>query len=314
VIGTEPVALIAAVVAAIAAATGARLALSPPRPVGRRIRPYVQVARARLGAGDADAAVLIAGTAARNPFIDVFAPIGRRLATILGRLIDAGDRSSLETRLRHAGYRTVSVDDYRMRQLGWTVGGAAAGVGAGLVFGLSTATVLALGGLLAYFGASRWRGRVDHAIRDRRSLMRAELSTVAQLLAVHVRAGRGPVEAVREVVGRGRGPVTDELREALGWIGGGMAPGLAYERLAQGTAEPLAARLYRALGWATTSGGDVTTALLRIADDVRAERRDELARTAIRRRSAMLIPLLALIAPTMLLFVAAALPHIIFGQ
>jgi tight adherence protein C len=310
----EPLALTAAAAAAIAGATAARLASSPPRPVGRRIRPYVQVARARLGAGDADAAVLTAGVAGRNPFIDVFVPIGRRLATVLGRLIDAGDRSTVETRLRHAGLAAISVDDYRMRQLGWTVGGAAAGVAVGLLLGLSTTSVLALGALLAYFGASRWRGRVDHAIRDRRSLMRAELSTVALLLAVHLRAGRGPVEAVREVVDCGRGPVTDELRDALGWIGGGMAPGLAYERLAQATAEPLAARLHRALGWATTSGGDVTTALLRLADDVRAERRDELARSAIRRRSAMLIPLLALIAPTMLLFVAAALPHIIFGQ
>jgi tight adherence protein C len=314
VIDTEPLGLTAAVTAAVAAATAARLVRRPPRPVERRIRPYVQVARSRLGAGDADAAVLVAAPPIGNPFVEVFAPIGHRLATILGRLIDTGDRSSVETRLRHAGLATMAVDDYRMRQLAWTAGGAAVGVALGLVLGLSAAMVLALGGLLAYFGASRWRGRVDRAIRDRRSLMRAELSTAAQLLAVHVRAGRGPVEAVREVVAHGRGPVSGELRDALGWVGGGMAPGIAYERLAQATAEPLAARLYRALGWATTSGGDVATALLRLADDVRAERRDELARSAIRRRSAMLIPLLALIAPTMLLFIAAALPRIIFGQ
>lgn len=107
------------------------------------------------------------------------------------------------------------------------------------------------------------------------------------------------------------------LRRSCGTVWPGSAAGWfprqAYERLAEATPEPLAARLYRLLGSATTSGGDVAHALLALSDDVRGERREEVARSAIRRRSAMLVPLLVLIAPTMLLFVAAALPHVIFG-
>ncbi|MGH9164277.1 MAG: type II secretion system F family protein, partial [Acidimicrobiales bacterium] len=188
------------------------------------------------------------------------------------------------------------------------------GASGGIVFGASAATTVVLVALMGYAGASRWRARVDGAIAARSRLMRAELATVAQLLAVHVRSGHGPVEAVREVSARSRGPVARELRDAVGWIAGGMTPGLAYERLAGDCAEPLAARLYRLLGPATASGGDIASALLALADDVRAQRRDEIGRAAIRRRSAMLVPLLGLIAPTMLLFIAAALPHVVFGR
>ena len=81
----QSLSMLAAMCAGVAGATAAWLVLRPPRRVGSRIRPYVQVARSRLGAGDADAAVLIAGGSARNPFIDVFAPIGQRLAGVLGR-------------------------------------------------------------------------------------------------------------------------------------------------------------------------------------------------------------------------------------
>ncbi len=309
----QPLGVFAALCAAVAAAAAARLAVRPARRVAGRIHPYVQLARSRLGAGDADAAVLLPH-AGRSPVAEVVAPILQRVAHGLGRLIDAGDRSTVEERLRHAGFAGTTADDYRMRQLGWTVASAAVGVALGLLIGVSAATVLAVTAASAYYGASRWRANVDRAVRERRTLMRSELSTIAQLLAVHVRAAHGPVEAVREVAGRGRGPVAHELREALGWIGGGTSPGHAYEQLAARTGEPLAARLYRTLGWATTSGGDVASALLTLADDVRAERRDEVARSAVKRRNAMLVPLLALIAPTMLLFIAAALPHVIFGR
>lgn len=152
------------------------------------------------------------------------------------------------------------------------------------------------------------------AIDGRRARMRVELYTVAQLLAVYTRTGHGPVEAVREVTRRGRGPVVGELTEALGWISGGTAPRLAYERLADMTAEPAAARLYRTLAAAAHSGGDIAKALLAFGDDLRNERAEEVARSAIRRRSAMLVPLLLLVAPVMLLFVAAALPHLVFGR
>lgn len=306
-----PALVMAAGAAGVAAASAVGLVVRPPARLGPRVRPFAQLARSRLGAGDADPAVLL--DRPRAAAAELAASAARRLAGVLARLVDAGDANSIEARLRQAGMGAVSADDYRMGQLGRTAVGCASGAALGIVLGLSAATTLAMVGLLGYWGASRWRARVDRAIRARRGFMRAELATLCQLLAVHIRAGHGPVEAVREVAGRSRGPVASELADAVGWIAGGMVPAMAYERLAIAAAEPLAARLYRMLGPATASGGDIASGLLALADDVRAERRDEIGRAAIRRRSAMLVPLLGLIAPTMLLFIAAALPHVVFG-
>ncbi|HUP70367.1 MAG TPA: type II secretion system F family protein [Acidimicrobiales bacterium] len=310
----DPRVVLAALCGGVATATALGLLLHPARPLRVRVRPYVQLSRAQLGAGHPDAAVLVGAQSPVGTVAELLAQVGRRLAASLGRLVDVGDRSDVDTRLRQAGFTDTSAEQYRMRQLAWTVTGTALGAFVGIGFGGSAATVLLLAMLSAYAGASRWRARVDRAIRDRREAMRGELYTLAQLLAVYIRTGHGPVEAVREVSERSSGPVAAELAEALAWISGGTVPHEAYEHLAELTAEPLAARLYRLVGSATTTGGDVAHALLAVSDDVRAERREEVARSAIRRRSAMLIPLLVLIAPTMLLFIAAALPYVVFGS
>ena len=84
-------------------------------------------------------------------------------------------------------------------------------------------------------------------------------------------------------------------------------------RAAHHTAEPSAARLYRLYGSTWAAAGD-PGALLALADSLRATRRDALARTMAKRRVAMALPLVAVIAPILILFVAAALPSIIFGR
>lgn len=305
---------LAAASTAVVVAGAVGLAARPPRRLSPRMRPFAQLARSRLGTGSADAAVLHVDGPAGHPVARVLAPPLRRLATALGDLLDAGGPAAVELRLHQAGYTEVSAEQYRMRQLAWAAGSAAAGVAVGLALGQPSGVVLLLGVLLGFPGATIWRSRLDRAIDARRGRMRVELSTVAQVLAVYARTGHGPVEGVREVARRGRGEVVGELTEALGWITGGTEPRQAYERLAQRTPEPAAARLYRQLGSAARSGGDVARTLLAFADDLRSERSEEIARRAIRRRSAMLVPLLVLVAPVMLLFVAAALPHVIFGR
>ncbi len=79
------------------------------------------------------------------------------------------------------------------------------------------------------------------------------------------------------------------------------------------THEPAAARLYRLLSASSRTGGDVAQALLAVAADLRDPRGEQIARAAVRRRTAMLLPLLLFIAPVMVLFVAAALPSLILG-
>ena len=284
-----------------------------PARVADRVKPYVQLSRSRLGVGEPDAAVLGEGGRTRSAVEEIVGPILVRAAQLFGRLVDAAGEDAIALRLRHAGHVDVSVEQYRQRQLSWTLAGAAGGVGLGLMGRGSAARVLLLGLVAAFWAATRSRSAVERSIRQRRIRMTTDLYTVCQLLAVHAR-NRGPIEAVREVVSRGRGPVIDELAEALSWIQGGTPPSRAYDRLSDLTPEPSAARLYRLLGSAARTGGDVVPALLGLADDVRSTRRDELERSSVRRRALMLVPLLVLIAPVLIMFIAAALPHILFGS
>ncbi len=286
------------------------LILPRRRSLDRRLGPYAGLAHSRLGGtGSAPAGGAIVRWSRPRP-----QPLLARVAEALGLLVDRADAATLQRRLRQAGFGDVGVEHYRMRQLGFALGGLVVGAFGGVTLvGSSTGTVV----LMALFGfpaATLQRSRIERRITARRVKLQADAPTIAQLIAVHVRSGAGPMEAVRSVCRRAQGPVVDELAEALGWISGGSSPQMAYDRLAEETPEPAASRLYRILAASARSGADAGRPLLAIAEDLRIQRRDELARAAVRRRTAMLAPLLLLIAPVMLLFVGAALPSMVLGS
>ena len=306
--------LTVACVAAVAAMAASRVVVPPRRPLRVRLRPYTSLSRARLGTGYADPAIVdVTRRPPESALVEVFGPMLARAARALSSVIDASDAETLERRLRQAGIEPASADQHRMRQLAHATAGLATGVALGLVVFRSGAMTLLMAACLGFPAATVQRNRVSRAIERRRERMRGEIYTVAHLLAVLIRTGHGPVEAVRGVTAMGRGPVVEELREALGWIGGGTSAQRAWDKLAESTPEPTAARLYRLLAASTRSSGDLAGPLLAVADDLRAERREQLARAAVRRRTAMLVPLLVLIAPVMVLFIGAALPSLVLG-
>jgi Flp pilus assembly protein TadB len=67
------------------------------------------------------------------------------------------------------------------------------------------------------------------------------------------------------------------------------------------------------LAAADERGADLAHALLELSEDVREARREAMRRSATRRRAAMLVPIIGILAPVMLLFVGAPLPQVIFG-
>ena len=121
------------------------------------------------------------------------------------------------------------------------------------------------------------------------------------------------IQAVQHIAGRGQGVVAGDLREALRLHRGGLSIAEAFQRLADTTPEPYAARTYRLLGGAEERGTDLGVALLALSSDVREARRDTLHRQATKRRAAMLVPIIALMAPVMLLFIIAPVTRIVFG-
>lgn len=313
-------ALAVSVLTGVAVAGLARLLVPPTGRLAPRVRPYTTGARASLGRG-ADVGVLaaagsasVAGTLRR-----LFGPPVAAAVARIAALGGGTPEERLLLRLRQAGVLQVvpehlRIQEYRIRQVGSAALGLVLGVAGGLAIGAAAGPVLALAMLGALAGGTRWRARVDRAIEERRNRMRIELYTVNQLLAMHVRVGGGVVQAARRVVERGQGAIIEELREALRAHASGVRAADAFARIAAVTPEPNAARTYNLLAAGAEWGADLAEGLLDLSEDVRDARREALRRAATKRRAAMLVPIIAILAPVMLLFIAAPLPSLIFGN
>ncbi len=307
--------MIAALSAGLLLAGLAGIAVRPRSRLAQRVRPYTLVARAGLGRSADVLAVahpdppLGGGTMAR-----LFGPPLLAFARRVRRVARRDDDVALARRLRQAGWYDVSVDEYRVRTLVRTMvfGAAGAVIGVVLVHSAPIALLLAVCGVV--HGTSRSRGRLDRSIQERRERIRLELYTVNQLLAMHLRTGAGPVQATQRIVDRACGAVVEELDGVLAVVRNGMSESEAFRRAADLTPEPGAARTYRLFAAGAERGVDLGGALRALSEDLRDARRDEIRKTATKRRAAMLVPTIAVLAPIMLLFIAAPLPSIVFGH
>ena len=295
----------------------ARAVVRPLPRLAGRVRPFSLAARASLGraadAGAIDRALADHGLV-RRLLGAVAAPVVARLS----ERVDVASHEGLERRIRQARvHRHVPGDqrvvEHRLREVGFAVAGGVIGIVGSALAGLSPLAVLALGAAGAVVGGSRPRARLDRAIEQRRDRMRVELYTVNHLVAMHVRVGGGTTQALTRVTRRGNGEIVAELREVLAMTGAGVPIADALVAASRETPEPQVARTYRLLAAASTHGSDLADALLAHSDDVREARREALRRAATRRRAATLLPIIAVLAPVMLLFIAAPLPSIVFG-
>jgi tight adherence protein C len=240
------------------------------------------------------------------------------LADWLGRKIERSGAGVTALRLRQAGWfqgksEAEAVAEYRMMQLRAVAVGLGAALAVGHLLDLSVAVRVVLVGLGLVIGATRTRGRVERAIESRRETMKVEIYTVNQLLAMRVRAGGGVIQAVMATIERGTGEVVSELREAVRLHRSGWRGGDAFRRIAELSPEPFCSRTYRLLATAEERGADLAGALLSLSEDVRETRRESIKRNATKRRAAMLVPTIAILAPVLILFVAAPLPYLITG-
>lgn len=277
----------------------------PPKKLSSRVRPYL-------------APSLNLSTADRGMFGQVFGPILAHAAELVGRTIDRAGNETTLLRLRQANWypdrdESEMVLAFRMAQLRAVAVGAGIGLLAGLVLGLTPTMRLLLVVLGLVVGATRLKGAVESAIQARREMMRIEIYTVNQLLAMRVRAGGGVVHAVQAIVDRGRGEVITELAQALRLQRSGWRAADAFRRIAEVTPEPYCSRTYRLLASAEERGSDLASGLLALSEDVRETRRESMKRSATKRRAAMLVPTIAILAPVLILFVAAPLPYLITG-
>ncbi len=302
--------VLAAVAVGVACAAAAALVIQPIPRLAPRLRPYTLVTRTRVGrSADVDDTRGGAGTAISGVIVPPLLAAARRLGTLLHSQSD----EELCLKLRQAGSFNVTVEDFRVRQVVSAAILAALGlaVGAGLTRAPAGAVLLGACGFVV--GATRGRGRIERLIEQRSERMRLELYTVNQLLALHLRTGAGPVQAAQRLVDRGHGAVVQELEVVLRSIRAGAGEAEAFRHAAEVTPEPAASRTYRLFAVGTERGVDLGRALLDLSEDIRDARREEVRKTATKRRAAMLLPTIAVLAPVMLLFIAAPIPFIVFG-
>lgn len=302
---------LAAIAGSGAAAAGLAGAVVRPTPrLAPRVRPYNHVARTSLGL----APDVVAESADGTLVARFFAPLLAGWLRKVGRRIESRSDDELARVLFQAGRSDLDVEQFRVRQV-------ARGVLGSIVFGACALAwvrvpvivlVLAVAGFV--WGSSRVRAAIDAAVDQRSARIRLELGTVAQLLALHLRTGAGPVQAVQRFSERGHGVLADELRAVVASIRAGSREADAFRRAAELTPAVEAARLYLLFANGVDRGADLAAALLTIADDVRDARRDDVKRRSIKSRAAMLVPTIGILAPVMLLFIAAPLPSIVFGS
>lgn len=305
----SPLALLAALATAVTVALCVRLLLPPPRSLASRIDPYLRPV--------ATSGVRHAGYSA-GPLGEILGPIIRSLADWVGTRLERSTGEVTVLRLRQAGwYRELNeeamVAAYRVAQLRSIAVGITVAISLAWATQMSAARIVMLGMLGLVIGASRQRSMLNKAVQKRVEKMKIEIYTVNQLLAMRIRAGGGVVNAVGQLVARGSGEVISELSDALRLHRSGWRAGDAFRRIAELTPEPFCGRTYRQLAAAEERGADLAGALLQLSEDVRETRRESIRRSATKRRAAMLIPTIAILAPVLILFVAAPLPYLITG-
>ncbi|MDQ6657675.1 MAG: type II secretion system F family protein [Actinomycetota bacterium] len=293
--------LIGALLGAVGA-VGALLAIlaSPPlrrRSLADRVAPYLTDADtpSRLLAGDAPDRGSTVGR--------LLAPALKDAVTFLDTVI--GGQASVRRRLA-ALDNPMTVEQFRTEQVIWGAVAAAAGMAIGLlaVFtGQSNPVVLALlvvicaiGGVL---GRDWWLGQ---AVAKRDTEMLIEFPVVAEMLALAVTAGEGPVGAIDRISRLAKGQLVTQLAGLLAETRSGTPLLRALTDLRDRTQlEPLA-RFLDGMAVAVERGTPLADVLRAQAADVRALGKRQLLESGGKKEIAMMVPVVFIVLPITILF------------
>lgn len=233
----------------------------------------------------------------------VFGPPLRAAADAVERVL--GGATSVRRRLHRADL-PLTLQEFRVQQVLWGLGAMtpvalyavleAVSDPGGAVSTLVLCLVAFAGGVLAR------DHRLTSQVRARERRILAEFPAVAELLALAVAAGEGPVAALDRVVRRSDGALSTDLGRVLAEVRTGEPVGSAFDRLAAGTGLPLVSRFAQAVAVAVERGTPLADVLHAQAADVREAGRRELIETAARREVLMMVPVVFLVLPVTVLF------------
>jgi tight adherence protein C len=238
-----------------------------------------------------------------NAAAAVFGPLLRTAATTVERVL--GGASSVRRRLERAGVdRTVH--DFRVEQVLWGLAAFAVAAAYGVLDALAdprgalTSAVVCVVAFVA--GVLGRDSHLTGQVKARERQILAEFPTVAELLALSVAAGEGPVSALDRVCRRSGGELSRDLAGVLGAVRTGEPVPAAFDRMAARTGLPLVARFAQGIAVAVERGTPLADVLHAQAADVREAGRRELIEIAARREVLMMVPVVFLVLPVTVLF------------
>jgi tight adherence protein C len=242
----------------------------------------------------------------RGPFPVVerlLAPWAADVARWFDRL--GSTRDEVRRRLQRAG-SSETVDQYRARQVVWTVLGLAAGLALSLLVGAARgfspvplALLVAVAGACGFVACDQVLSR---RIARREERMVTEFPTVAELLALAVTAGEAPVAALERVAATARGELSVEISRTLADVRAGAPVAHALTDMADRTGLPSLTRFAEGVAVALERGTPLAEVLRAQAQDVRESGRRALMESAGKKEVAMLVPVVFLILPITVVF------------
>jgi tight adherence protein C len=231
-------------------------------------------------------------------------PVLRDLANRVDRTV--GGTVSVRRRLEQAG-RDMTVEQFRVEQVLWGAGGLLAGLLVAVIAELHGSRANPLGYLIlaAVFvlaGVLIRDRALSSEVARREVRMIAEFPTVAEMLALAVTAGEGPVGALERVTRLSRGELSRELGRALAEARAGASLVSALETMAARTSLPALSRFVDGMAIAVERGTPLADVLRAQATDVREEGRRALLEAGGRKEIAMLFPVVFLVLPVTIVF------------
>ncbi|MFC6152574.1 type II secretion system F family protein [Nocardioides yefusunii] len=240
----------------------------------------------------------------------IAAPLLQRAADAVEAVLGGG--ASVRRRLERAG-EPDDVHGFRVEQVQWGLVGFAVAV-AWQTLGL----LAGRGGLLSSLVVCAGAFACGVILRDRRltqaadardRAVLAEFPVIAELLALAVASGEGPVAALDRVVRRSHGALSDELARVLAQTRTGTPVARAFEAMAERSALPVVSQFAQGVAVSMDRGTPLADVLHAQAADVREAGRRGLIESAARREIYMLAPVVFLVLPVTVLF--AFLPGVV---
>ena len=245
----------------------------------------------------------VVGARPPGPFRAVFGPVLVAAAGSVERVL--GGAASIRRRLDRAGL-DLTVRDFRVEQVMWGLVGFAASAALTLLVAVQspgrTVPLLVLCAVSFAAGVLLRENRLTAQVAERERRLMAQFPTVAELLALAVGAGEGPVAALDRVAVRCRGEMADEIGRVLAEIRTGTPVAAALDAWAARSGLPAVARFAEAMAVAVDRGTPLAAVLHAQAADAREAGRRLLIESGARREVLMMVPVVFLILPVTILF------------